>query len=99
MPPSHEVVDKFGVNLLVMQEHPENLVAKDLLDWFDLREGRNPKHVLAVESTVGKQGVTMGVELEQATESLHRDDRTGLGIGIRQDLLKVLLEGLLSAPA
>ncbi len=59
------------------QEHSEHLVAKELLDGLDLLEVRNPEHVRAVESSVG----------EQATESLHRDDRSGLEPCSRQDLL------------
>ncbi len=74
-------------------------MAKDLFDGLDLRSGRNSEHVLAVESTVGKKDVAMGVELEQSPEGLHCDDSPGLEICTRQDLLKVLLEGLPGAPA
>jgi hypothetical protein len=74
-------------------------MAKELLDGLDLRSGRNSEHVLAVEPSVGEQDVTMGVELEQAAESLDRNDRTGLELFTRQDLLKVLLEGLPGASA
>jgi len=74
-------------------------MAKDLFDGLDLRWGRNSEHVLAVESTVGKKDVAMGVVLEQSPEGLHCDDSPGLEICTRQGLLKVLLEGLGGAPA
>ncbi len=66
MPPPHEVVDDRGANFLPAHEQPEHLVAEELLDGLDLRPGRDPEHVPAVESSVCKQDVTMRVELEQA---------------------------------
>ncbi len=99
MPPPHEVFDEFRADLSATQEHPEHLMAKDLFDGLDLRSGRDPEHVLAVESTVGKQNVAVGVELQQPPEGLHCDDRAGLEICTGQDLLKVLLECLPGAPA
>jgi hypothetical protein len=99
MSPPHEVFDEFRADLSATQEHPGHLMTKELLDGLDLRSGRNSEHVLAVEPSVGEQDVTMGVELEQAAESLDRNDRTGLELFTRQDLLKVLLEGLPGASA
>jgi hypothetical protein len=86
MPPPHEVFDEFRADLSATQEHPEHLMAKDLFDGLDLRSGRNPEHVLAAESPVGKKDVAVGVELEQFPEGLHRYERTGLEICTRQGL-------------
>ncbi len=81
------------------EEKPKHLAAKELLDGLDLRPGCNPEHVPYVESSAFEQDVTVGVELEQAPKSLHRDERAGLELCTRQDSLKVLLEGLSGAPA
>jgi hypothetical protein len=99
VPPSHEVVDELRADFFAAEEKPKHLVAKELLDGFRLRPGRDPEQVPAVESTVGEQYVAVRVELEQAPEGLNGDDRTGLGVCLGQDLLKVLLEGLPGAAA
>lgn len=55
MPLPHEVFDEFRAGFSATQEYPEHLVAEEFFDGLELRPGRDPEHVLAVESSIGKQ--------------------------------------------
>ena len=72
---------------------------EDGLHFFQLQQRGDPEHAsVAVETAVGDEDVTVGIESEEIAEGLDGDDGAGDGIPLRDCLLDKNLQGFPGAP-
>ena len=82
------------------QEHPEHLVLEDGLQLFQLQGRSDAEHALvAVETAVRHQNVTVGIKSEEVAKALNSNDGTGDGIAFRNRILEKDLQGFPGAAA
>ena len=87
-------------DLPLVQEHPEYLMPEEGLQLFQLQGWGDAEHALvAIETAVRHQNVTVRIESEKIAEGLDSDDGAGEGIIFRNRILEKNLQGFPGAAA
>ena len=87
-------------DLPLVQEHPEYLMPEDGIQLFQLQGRGDAEHaLLAIETAVRHQNVTVRIESEKIAEGLDSDDGAWDGIIFRNRILDKNLQGFPGAAA
>ncbi len=72
--PGEELVDPFPADLLFPEQHLKDLVAEEVFQFLYVYFRKDVKPSVRHEAAVGDEAMVMGMEVDQITEALDRDD-------------------------
>ncbi len=72
--PGEELVDQFPADLLFPEQHLKDLVAEEVFQFLYVYFRRDVKPPVRHEAAVGNEAMEVGMEVDQITEALDRDD-------------------------
>jgi len=76
--------DQFACNLPFGEEHFENIVPEESLQFFQFQRRRDVKHALfTIEASICYEDVAVRIESKEVAEGLHGDNSAGDGIIFR----------------
>jgi hypothetical protein len=85
--------DQFAGNLPFGEEHFENIVPEESLQFFQFQRRRDVKHALfTIEASICYEDVAVRIESKEIAEGLHGDDGAGDGFIFRNRILEKNLQ-------
>jgi len=97
--PGEELVDQFSADLIFPEQHLKDLVAEEVFQFPYVYFRKDVKPPVRHKAAVGDEAMEVGVEVDQITEGLDRDDGSGYAFRPVQGRAEKLFEALIGALA